>query len=157
MNNASTAPGDRPVTRYRERLWPGAGLFIALLLVVPAVALVLTPIDGDIAVPVAIAVYVIVAATLLLLSPSVEVEAGTLSAARARIPVSLLGEPELLDADALRRALGPGIDARSYLVVRGWIHRGVRIPNLDPRDPAPYWIITSRRPQELASAIRSAR
>ena len=157
MNNASTAPGPSLASHYRERLWPGAGLFIALLLVVPAVALVLTPINGDIAVPVAVAVYVIVTATLLLLSPTVEVSEGALIAGRARIPGSLLGDPELLDADALRSALGPGIDARSYLVVRGWIHSGVRIPNLDPQDPAPQWIITTRRPQALAAAIEGAR
>jgi hypothetical protein len=57
----------------------------------------------------------------------------------------------------MRAAIGPGVDARSYLVVRGWIHRGVRIDNIDPADPAPFWIITTRHPQKLAEAIEAAK
>ncbi|HWJ84512.1 MAG TPA: DUF3093 family protein, partial [Cellulomonas sp.] len=35
-----------------------------------------------------------------------------------------------------------------------WIHAGVRIELVDPADPTPYWIVTSRRPDELAAALR---
>ena len=66
-------------------------------------------------------------------------------AGRARIPVQLLGDPEVLDADGMRRARGPELDARAYLCLRGWIAAGVRVPVLDPRDPAPYWLVSSRR------------
>ncbi len=142
---------------YRERLVPGPGLFLAVLLVVPGVALVLTPINASIALPVAIIVYAIIAATLLLFSPSIRVESGRLFAGRAAIPVGELGEIELLGAEQLRQAIGPGLDARSYLLVRGWIHRGVRIENVDPADPAPAWILTTRHPQKLAEAIEGAR
>jgi hypothetical protein len=31
------------------------------------------------------------------------------------------------------------------------------VPVLDPRDPAPYWLVSSRRPVELAEALRRAR
>ena len=148
---------DVPASGYRERLVPGPGLFLVTLLVIPAVALVLLPINGAIAVPVAIAVYAVVAITLLLLSPTVRVEGGRLAAGRAEIPVEQLGAVELLGAARLREAIGPGLDARSYLVVRGWIHRGVRIANVDPEDPAPAWIITTRHPQRLAAAIEAAR
>jgi len=52
---------------------------------------------------------------------------------------------------------GPELDARAYLCLRGWIAAGVRVPVLDPRDPAPYWLVSSRRPAELAEALRLAR
>ena len=78
-------------------------------------------------------------------------------AGRARIPVALLGAPEALDAEAMRQARGPGLDARAYLCLRGWISAGVRVPVLDPRDPAPYWLVSSRRPEDLAEALRRAR
>lgn len=142
---------------YRERLIPGPGLFIACLLLLPAVSLVLWPINAAIAIPTAVVVYAIVAITLFLFAPLVEVRDGRLIAGRAAIPVDQLGEVELLGAEALRAAIGPGIDARSYLLVRGWIHRGVRIADIDPADPAPYWIITTRHPQRLADAIAAAR
>ncbi|MEV8338923.1 DUF3093 domain-containing protein [Leucobacter sp. NPDC077196] len=152
--DASTAP---PTTTYRERLLPGVSLFIALVLVIPAVALVLTPINAQWAIPTGVTVYVILAATFLLLSPSIVVENGRLTAGRAAIPVSLLGDIELLGAEGLKAAIGPGSDARNYLLLRGWIHRGVRIANTDPADPAPHWILTTRHPKKLADAIVAVR
>ncbi|MFD5600598.1 DUF3093 domain-containing protein [Leucobacter sp. NPDC058333] len=146
-----------PAIDYRERLLPGASLFIALVLVIPAVALVLTPINAQWAIPTGIIVYVILAATFLLLSPSLVVANGRLTAGRAEIPVSQLGEIELLGADELRAAIGPGCDARNFLLLRGWIHRGVRIANIDPADPAPFWILTTRHPKKLADALTAAR
>ena len=148
---------DTPATTFRERLIPGIGLFAAILLFIPAVSMVMLPIASEAALPTGIGVYLLMAVTLLMLSPTVRVESGRLTAGRAQIPVDQLGEVELLGADALREAIGPSLDARSFLVVRGWIHRGVRIANIDPADPAPYWIITTRRPQALADAITASR
>lgn len=149
LPSAQTSP------TYRERLVPGPGIFIAVLLVVPAVALVMTPIDRALAWPLAVTIYVIIALTMLLLSPKITVENGTLTAGHASIPASQLGAAEALGADGLRAAIGPGLDARSYLLVRGWIHRGVRIENIDANDPAPYWIMTTRHPERLINAIQS--
>ena len=152
--NASSAP---PQSTYRERLLPGASLFVALVLVIPAVALVLTPINAQWAIPTGVIVYAVLATTFLLSSPSIEVDGGRLTAGRAEIPVSLLGDVELLGAEGLKAAVGPGCDARNYLLLRGWIHRGVRIANVDPADPAPQWILTTRHPKKLAEAIAAAR
>jgi len=33
----------------------------------------------------------------------------------------------------------------------------VRVPITDPADPAPYWLLSSRRPRELAAAINGSR
>lgn len=142
---------------YSERLLPGPGLFTALLLLIPGVTLVLTPINGAIALPTGIVVYLLIAVALVLMSPAVRVADGLLTAGRARIPVSELGEIELLGSEAMRAAIGTQLDARSYTLVRGWIHRGVRIANVDPEDPAPFWIITTRHPQRLADAIDASR
>ncbi|QIM16567.1 DUF3093 domain-containing protein [Leucobacter insecticola] len=142
---------------YRERLIPGPGLFTALLLVVPGVSLVMLPIASELAVPVAVVIYALLVGTFLLLSPSLRVEGGRLTAGRASIPVDQLGSVELLGVEALRLAIGPGNDARNFLLVRGWIHRGVRIENIDPADPAPYWVLTTRHPEKLARSIEAAR
>lgn len=142
---------------YRERLIPGPGMFVALLLLVPAVALVFTPINAPLAIPMGGIIYVVAATTLVLLAPTIRIVGDRLVAGHAEIPVGQLGEIELLGKEALRAAIGPGLDARSYLLVRGWVTRGVRIENIDPSDPAPYWILTTRHPQRLADAIRAAR
>lgn len=153
---ASDSPA-RPSTDYRERLAPGPWMFIGLLLIIPAVMLTVTPIAVSFAIPTSIGVYVVIAGTLLFFAPVVTVQDGVLTAGRARIPVTLLGEVELLDSEGLRIAIGPGMDARSHLMVRGYIHAGVRVEVIDPEDPTPSWIITTRRPTALRQAILTAR
>jgi hypothetical protein len=80
-----------------------------------------------------------------------------LLAGRAHVPVSVCGEPQVLDAEQLRQHLGPRADARSYVVVRPWSRSGVLVPLRDPIDPTPSWVVASRRPEELAAALRAAR
>ncbi len=146
-----------PAPEFSERLWPAPSLYIALLLIIPAVGLVMTPINSALAVPVAIVVFVAVTASLVLSAPKVAVTGGELIAGPARIPVSYLGRVEVLDAESLRAAIGPRLDARAHLMVRGYIHSGVIVEITDETDPAPYWVITVRKPQSLAAAIDAAR
>lgn len=76
-----------------------------------------------------------------------------LVAGRARIPLSLLSRPVALDADATRDRIGPLADARAYLLVRPYVARAVVVDVTDPRDPAPYWLMSSRHPRTLAAAL----
>ena len=101
--------------------------------------------------------YVLIAGSLVLMSPVVQVVDGVLSAGSARVPVSALGEIQELDDAKLRKTIGPGADARAYLLVRGFIHRGLRIELIDSEDPTPYWVVTSRNPQRFAAAIEAAK
>ena len=52
---------------------------------------------------------------------------------------------------------GPRLDARAYLVIRGWVRDVVRVPIEDPQDPTPYWLLSSRRPNDIVAAIRGSR
>lgn len=140
---------------FTERLVPGPGLFIGLFMLAPMTALVMIAISTELAIPVGLAVYALVMTILMMTSPVISVENGVLTAGRARIPVEYLGDAELLGEAALRQAIGLECDARAYLLIRGWIHSGVRIANIDPADPAPYWVLTTRRPQALADAIKT--
>lgn len=143
--------------QYSERLLPSPGFFVAWLLLIPASALVMTPINKSAAIPVAIGLYVLAVVIFYVLSPVLRVENGKLTAGRATIPLELVGEVETLGSDALRHAIGPGADARAYLVVRGWIQRGIKVEITDENDPTPHWIITSRKPVTLQEAIQAAK
>jgi hypothetical protein len=55
--------------------------------------------------------------------------------------------------DAARVERGTGLDARAFLVIRGWIRDVVRVPITDAADPAPYGLVSTRHPNELAAAI----
>jgi hypothetical protein len=104
---------------------------------------------------------VLLAATVVLLlgygAARVRIENGTLLAGRARIDVTLLADPTPLDAEATRLLAGRDADARAYLLLRPYLKRSVRVSVIDHADPTPYWLVSTRRPQELADAIASAR
>ncbi len=86
-------------------------------------------------------------------SARIEVGDGVLRAGRARIELHHLGEATPLDADAARRLAGRDADARAYLLLRPYLKRGVRVAIEDPADPAPYWLLSTRRPTELAEVL----
>lgn len=127
------------------------------LLVVPAAVLVFLPIDPVWGWIVAVVLYLGVAAALVIAAPSVSVTDDTLAAGRARIPIAALGEPEVLDADASYLALHAGWDGRAYQSTVPWVRLLVRVPVVDDADPTTAWVLSSRRPEELAAAIRDAR
>jgi hypothetical protein len=87
-------------------------------------------------------------------APRIEVGDGWLRAGRARIAGEFLGDAEPLDAAETRRVAGPGADARAYLLLRPYLKRAVRVTVRDDRDPTPYWLVSSRDPEHLATAIR---
>ena len=87
-------------------------------------------------------------------SPRIEVGDGWLRVGRARISGEYLGGAEPLDPEATRRVAGREADARAYLLLRPYLKRAVRVGISDPRDPAPYWLVSTRDPEHLAAAIR---
>ena len=86
-------------------------------------------------------------------APRVEVSSGTFRAGRARIEPEHLGAVTALDRDATRLAAGRDADARAYLLLRPYVHRAVKVAIEDPADPTPYWLVSTRRPDQLAAAL----
>ena len=90
-------------------------------------------------------------------SARVSVGGGVLTAGRARVPVAQLGDVQALDPDATRLLVGREADARAYLLIRPYVRRAVRVDIADPADPAPYWLVSTRRPDRLVAALLAAR
>lgn len=89
-------------------------------------------------------------------SARIVVEDGVLHAGRAQIPVFLLADPVVLDKEATHRVAGRDANARAYLLIRPYLKRSVQVRVVDPRDPTPYWLLSTRRPDELARALSAA-
>jgi len=142
---------------YREKLWPTPWIYISTLLLVPASILVLAPVSLPAGIATGITLYLAAVGSLSLTAPVIEVSDGMLRAGRAAISLDQTGEAvPAFDAEA-RVERGTGLDARAFLVIRGWVQPVVRVPITDPADPAPYWLLSSRRPRELAAAINGSR
>ncbi len=150
-------PGSGPAPAYRETVgapwaaWPIVGV-LAL-----SMGLTLLPVHPVAALAGLVVTAVGLVALLRAWRLRVEVADGHLAVGRARVPASVLGEVRELDAAAMRVERGTGLDARAWLAIRGWVPTGVRVTLLDPADPTPYWLVSSRDPAGLARAVRQAR
>jgi hypothetical protein len=87
----------------------------------------------------------------------VAVEDGQFHVDDAHLPVRFVGEVTVLDATAKRDALGPYAQRWAFVIQRPWITGAVQVHLVDPADPTPYWLISSRRPEVLAEAILAER
>ena len=143
--------------RFRERLTPGPGTLAAVLLLLPAVFIIVLPLSPAVGAVLAVAVTVVAELVLVLTAPVVAVEDGVLTAGRARIPVALTAGTEAFRGREATQARGPGLDARAFTLFRGWVDPVVRIALNDPDDPAPYWLVSTRRPEELRAALAAER
>ncbi|MFF1558732.1 DUF3093 domain-containing protein [Streptomyces sp. NPDC058279] len=90
-------------------------------------------------------------------SARVRVVNGALAAGEARIPVTALGEPVVLDAEEARAWRTYKADTRAFMLLRSYVPTAVRVEVTDPADPTPYVYVSTREPEALAAAIRSAR
>ena len=95
-----------------------------------------------------------VAAVLLSLSRSdVDVDRDGLRAGRATLAASAIGRVRVLDRDTARALLGRDARADAHLSIRPWVHTAVQIEVVDPTVRAPYWVVGTRRPGQLAAAL----
>lgn len=104
-----------------------------------------------------VALLVLAGCLLAYGSPTIQVADGRLRAGRAQIEVRHLGAIAPLDAATTRRTAGRDADVRAHLMLRPYLKRSVRVEITDPRDPAPYWLLCTRHPERLASALTAHR
>ncbi|MEU4601379.1 DUF3093 domain-containing protein [Kribbella sp. NPDC023972] len=140
---------------YRERLSvPVSWWIIATALVVTLFVITYVPVGGFAGVLAGgTAALLLVLFFLQYGAARVEVDAERLRAGRAVIERVHLGKVEALTGDDARHAFGRDCDPKAYLLLRSYARGAVRVEITDPRDPAPYWVIATRRPDRLAAAL----
>jgi DUF3093 family protein len=142
---------------FRERLtvpvawWVLAGLFSLSVLL--AVGAYLGPTWG---VGTSVATMLVAAAIFVSASIPITVDAHELRVGRASIEHTYIADCRALDVEETRRRAGVEADARAHLVLRPYVKTAVEITLNDQDDPVPYWLVSSRRPQQLATAQREA-
>ena len=105
-------------------------------------------------VPYAVLLPAAVAGLLWASRGRVRISGGVLHVPGARIPLDHLGGVTPLTREGTRRVRGPLAEPRAYVVTRGWLSQSVRVQVEDPEDDTPYWLVGTRRPEELAAALQ---
>ncbi len=154
-DQALPPPGEREPL-HRERLWPSPAAWLLPVLAAAFTGVALLPVDRLVALLAAVAAAAAAAALLVRASAVVEVsrEHG-LRAGRAVLPASAIGGAEAARGPRARALRGPELDARTHLVLRGWVDPVVLVTLDDPDDPTPAWLVSTREPERLAAALHA--
>lgn len=70
-----------------------------------------------------------------------------------RLPLSAVGRVDIVQKADKQPALGPQLDPTAYLMHRAWVGPLVRVEVLGDADDAPYWVFSTRRPDEVVAAL----
>ncbi|WP_433296632.1 DUF3093 domain-containing protein [Actinoplanes sp. CA-030573] len=158
MTPQSPARSTAPAV-YTERLglspwaWPAA---LAVVLIVGFE--VLLGFDRMPAwIPFAVLVPLTVAGLIWFGRIRVTVTADELLVDDARLPLAVISDVVALDAAGKREALGVGAHPLAFVIQRPWIGPAVQVLLDDPADPTPFWVVSTRRPVELATALLAAK
>lgn len=143
--------------RYREALWPSPWIYVAFFLEVPMIVLLLAPFSLTLGIALALVIYVCIALALTLNSPRILVSAEMLTVGKARIELRYVGSAAAFSGAAAVRERGQNLDARAWTRFRAYVAPVVRIEITDDADVTPYWLVSTRHPQELVDALTSPR
>jgi hypothetical protein len=143
---------------YEERLTAPRSWWAICLLIGMAMALVFLPF-GTLPLLAALvggsAVSAVVASAYG--SIRIRVVGDSLIAGEARIPVTALGDAEILDREEARAWRTFKADPRAFMLLRAYIPTALRVPVTDPADPTPYLYLSTREPERLIAALDAAR
>lgn len=144
--------------RYTERLRPSLWTWLIPIAAALALALAYSVALGPVGALVTFLVVFGLGAYVLLRSVAVvRVDDRVFRAGAARLPLEHAGRVRVLDENDAARVRSSGADAQAFYLLRtGYAKRAVAVEVTDPRDPHPYWVVSTRRPDELASAIMEA-
>ena len=85
----------------------------------------------------------------------IEVNGGELRIDRAHIDFMYLGKVTALSEDEMKKIRTRDADPAAYLAIRFWVSAGVKVEIKDPRDTTPYWIISTKRGEDLVKALKN--
>jgi hypothetical protein len=144
---------------YRERLLvPVSYWLLTVPVVVTLGAEAYFFVDGIIPPLVIGALFAIVATFLVHWSTAtIEVAGGVLRAGKDALALSDADEVVALDEKQSAALRGPRADPAAHILLRPYLKRAVYISLADPGEGVPYWLVATRRPEELAAAIERAR
>jgi hypothetical protein len=149
---ASTSAGP---ARYAERLIVPWWLWLVALSVaaLASAEVYLGAPGAPVAVPYLVLLPLTALGLFLLGRIRIAVQDGELRVDDARLPVRYVAQVGVLSAAEKREALGPNADPYAFVVQRPWVRGAVLVVLDDPEDPTPYWVVSARRPERLATAL----
>lgn len=135
----------------RPPIWLLAFIYFLLLSLVIAIW---AAFDTSAAVSALIAATITLIYAAVAMRSSISIDERELRIDRAHIDLKYIGGVDVLNTSQMRLLRTRDADPAAFLAIKFWISTGVRITVLDPRDPTPYWLVTSKRGDEIAALLK---
>lgn len=151
---SNSTPSDTTVL-YSEKLWPNFWIWLVAAGLSGAGILVFAPISMAAGFTAAVVLFVIIAVLLVLSTPAITVTGSTLRVGRATIDRRFVGAVTAFRGPEATAERGTRLNGLAFLCIRGWVDPVVRIEITDPSDRTPYWLTSTRHPDELLAALKA--
>ncbi len=138
---------------FTEKLWPSPWIWIVVVGLSAAGILMFAPISITAGIIAALVLFAIMTTMLVLSTPAIVVDRDTVQVGRATIQREFVGAVTAYRKDEATAERGTRLHGLAFLCLRGWIDPVVRIEITDPADRTPYWLTSTRRPEELLAAL----
>ena len=146
---------------FRERVLPGVSFFLVLQVIGPSVGVALWPVNPVLAVSCGIVAAMAATGLAFASSPIIEVrktDQGSLLKVRgARLPLRFIQNAELIPSERKPVERGPALNANAFTVFQLGASDLVKVYLNDPNDPAPYWLFSSRKGEELSRVLSAGK
>lgn len=148
-------PEKNTQTNYAEVVRPPFWLISFIFFLLGSLALSIWAAFDNPAGQIALTIAII---AVLVISDQVAMQIGVseteLRVGDAHIERIYLGQVQVLSSEEMRLARGRDADPAAFLAIRFWQPRGIKIKICDPRDPTPYWLVSSKRAGLLSEALK---
>lgn len=151
--NTSSAPE----YLFKEKLWPTPWIWVIAVGLSAAGILMFSPISAAAGIIAALVLFAIITTLLISSTPTITVTDTNLRVGRASIERKFVGDVEAFRGAEATAERGPRLNGLAFMCFRGWIDPVVKIQITDPADRTPYWLTSTRRPEELAAALTETR
>lgn len=135
----------------RPPLWLIAFLYFMLFSLVLAIW---AAFDNRTALVAALIALVIGAIVIFLIKGEINCNGKELRVGRAHISYEYCGEVTVLSRVEFLRARSREVDPAAHLALFFWVSEGVKIEVNDPRDPTPYWLISTKCGADIKRALQ---
>jgi len=154
MKSGSVSPMASPGKLFTEKLRPPLWLLAFIYFLFLSFALSVWAALGNLP-----GIASLLVLTLLLgviaqrVTMAIIISESELTIGRAHIELRYLGEVQELNAQEMRLTRGRNADPAAFLAIRFWQDKGVKITINDDRDPTPYWLVSTKRAEEIKRTL----
>jgi hypothetical protein len=139
--------------QYSEWVLPKWSSFLPILAIYPTLWLTFLPIDVTVGVWLGIGLSILAVGLMFAKSARISVTSETLSVSNAQIDRKFIAGAEAIQPEEGFAQRGRNLDSRAWIHFQGSVTTLVKVTIIDPEDPTPYWLFSTRNPAELVKVL----